>query len=224
MSACIADHAERTEAETGQLCRRHRRQLDDLTSEIGLLIVDTCRIRDGGAPQEHTEKTRWVKSPEAPAPGNLTLIAMFDPRTAATRLPGTTDNPAGDQSEPVGNVLHTVSSWLLLVAEERPLTAALPRSVLVQLDLLKRHHDWIAAQDWVDDYAAELGEVRKALRVAVREGGERAVGRCPSQDDNGAVCNGPLFPVEGEMAVDCRRCRRHYGEEYLRHLGGMIAG
>jgi hypothetical protein len=70
------------------ICKRHRRRLDDILTEIGELIVDTCRIVDGGAPQETSPKTRYVKAPAGPAPADLVILALYDRRTATTRLPG----------------------------------------------------------------------------------------------------------------------------------------
>lgn len=207
-------------AVVGYLCSRHRGQLDDYATEIQNLILDTVRITAHGltnAPREDAPRTRHTKAAEAPAPGDLGIMALYDQRTLTTRLPD-------DQSEPLAPVLHTVASWLLLVAEERPLTDTLPRSVLAQIDLLVRHGDWIAGCEWVDDYHRELGELRKHLRAAVHEADARPVGRCPSQDGDGAMCGGPLWPDRnGAFAVACGRCGREFGEAFLRHLGGMLA-
>jgi hypothetical protein len=228
--ACVMPHGTTFEGEprrvsvsVGFLCRQHRAQMDAHVTEIQNLVVDTQRIRDGGAPRDASPKTRHTKSAEAPAPGDLGIMALFDSRTHTQRLAGTDVNPAGDQSEPMIPVEHIAASWLLLVAEERPLTADLPRSLLAQFDLLVRHHDWMAEQLWIDDYLLELAELRKHLRSAVREVDPAPVGRCPSQDGDGVPCGGPLWPTAGMMAVDCGRCHRHFGEAFLRHLGGMIA-
>src|SRR5206468_9659540 len=148
------------------------------------------------APRYATPKTRHLKNPEAPAPGDLTLMALFDARTHTQRLPG-------DQSEPMIPIAHTVGSWVLLLAEERPLSGELPNSILGQLDLLARHGDWLAGREWIDDLLAELGEIRQHLRAAVHEPAASPVGRCPSQDADGRACDGPLWADKGgEMAVD----------------------
>lgn len=202
MSGCVLPHDEHTEADNGLLCRRHRRELDDLTSEIGLLVIDTCRIIDGGAPTEATPKTRHLKQPEAPAPGNLVIMALYDARTLTTRL-------AEDQSEPMIPVLHMVASWLLLVAEERPLTATLPSSVLGQLDLLARHHDWLAAHDAVDDYWSEMREVRQHLRSAVNDRTHTRVGTCDLPIEGG-TCGGALLVANGSSVIRCSRCRSEW--------------
>jgi hypothetical protein len=202
--ACVMPHSEREPALDGLLlCRRHRRRMDDDVSEIGLLIVDTQRITDGGAPQDSGPRGgKSKKRADPPAPGDVAIMALYDRRNAAARLPG-------DDSEPVPAVLAVVASWTLLLAEERPLTATLPRSVLAQLDLLRRHHEWIAAQLYVDDYLLEMAELRKALVGVVRDVRYERRGVCalPLED---TVCGGVLLEENGTRAVYCTRCRARW--------------
>jgi hypothetical protein len=106
-------------------------------------------------------------------------------------------------------VLAVVASWTLLLAEERPLTATLPRSVLAQLDLLRRHHEWIAAQLFIDDYLLEMAELRKALTGAVRDVRYERRGVCALPFE-GAVCRGTLLEENGTRAVVCTRCRARW--------------
>lgn len=162
----------------GYLCQRHRDRMDTDTSEIATLWCELNLVIDGSAPREASPKTRHTKSAEAPAPLDLTAVALRDPRTHAARISATQRNPDGDQSEPLPAVPHIVASWVLLVADERPLTDALPNGVVSQLALLARHHDWIAAQGWVDDYLLELAELRKALRQAVHDVTHERLGSC----------------------------------------------
>lgn len=214
--ACVLTHDQRTPALDGLLlCRKHRHSLDDLTTEIGALIIDSCRIIDGGAPSEATPKTRRVKQPEAPAPGDLAIMALYDSRTLTVRLPG-------DQSTPMVPVLHVIASWLLLVAEERPLTTPLPTSVLAQLDLLSRHHEWLAAHPAVDDYHLEMTELRTHLRGAVRDHTHKRVTTCDLPTDDGQhpaviirrnralrivlICGGAVLVRNGDDVWRCNRC------------------
>lgn len=204
MSECVIDgHDERAEAIDGLfLCPRHRRRLDNDNREISLLIIDTQRIIDGGAPQDSAPQgngKRAKKRADPPAPGDVTLMALYDPRTKAARLPD-------DQSEPMPAVLAVVASWLLLVAEERPLTATLPKSVLGQLDLLARHHEWMAAQPFVDDYMLEMAELRKALTAVVRDHTARRIGTCDLPTDDGPKCGGALLVDNGSDVIRCRAC------------------
>jgi hypothetical protein len=205
VTACVLDHGDqRGEAVDGLLlCPRHLRHMGDILRDIGELVIDTQRITDGGAPQEASPKTRYIKAPSGPAPGDLVIMALFDRRTATARLPD-------DQSEPIGNVLHTVASWLLCVADERPLTAALPSSVLAQLALLVRHGDWIAAQPFVDDFVRELADVRKSLRAAVRDRTHTRIGTCDLPVADERPCGGALLVENGSSVIRCGRCKAEW--------------
>jgi hypothetical protein len=203
MIACVGVHNERTEALPGLLlCARDRRRLDDNTREIALLLIDSQAIAVGGITGPPVEQNTGGHSPkkraDPPAPGDVTLMALLDARTSAIRLPG-------DQSEPMPAVLAVVASWLLLIAEERPLTAMLPRSVLAQLDLLTRHHEWIASKPWVDDYLLEFGELRKALTAVVRDVRFERRGVCRLPVESG-VCGGTLVEENGTRIVRCVGC------------------
>lgn len=190
------------EAEHGLLCPHHRRSLDHLTRDVRDLWYDLTFILEAGTgPKDETPRTRHLKAAEAPAPANLEALALRDPRSSSTALPE-------DTSTPIPAVLSIVASWVLLVAEERPLTAdKLPQSVIAQLQLLDRHADWIAGQPWVDDYATELGDLRKALRLAVRDVTHHKIGRCrlPAEEGEGA-CGGTLIRENGAESVRCSQC------------------
>lgn len=205
MSACIADHDERGEAIDGlMVCARHRRRMDHDVREIGLLIVDTQRIVDGGAPQDDGPRGKSPKKrADPPAPGDTAIMALFDPRTKPARLPD-------DQSTPIPAVLSVVASWLQLVAEERPLTAELPRSVLAQLDLLARHHEWLAAQLWVDDYLLEMTELRKGLASVVRDHSAKRIGTCDLPTEDGPRCGGALLVDNGSDIIRCVVCKAQW--------------
>lgn len=196
---------DRPEAEVGLLCRKHRRQIDNDLTEIGKLVIDSQWIVQGGITRAPSEAAVGggkgaKKRADPPAPGDVTLMALFDARTKAVRL-------NGDQSEPLPAVLSVVASWVLLVAEERPLTAALPSSVLGQLDLLKRHGDWIAGQGWVDDLLLELAELRKALAGVVHDRRFFNLGQCDLPAEDG-LCGGALLLENGSDTVRCARCRQ----------------
>lgn len=215
MSNCVLDHGRdptgqprHATATTGLLCDRHRGRLDDHTTEIGLLIVDSMRIRDGGAPRESSPKTRHLRSADPAAPADLWIMSLYDSRTKANRIAGTDTDPKGDQSEPITNVTATIAELVERVAEERRLTD-LPASVLAQLSLLARHHDWIAGQDWVDEYTTQLAELRRGLRAAVRDQPVKTIGTCDLPTDTG-VCGGPLLVENGSSVVRCGGCREQW--------------
>lgn len=227
---CIVDHGHDTdgndlnaEATSGLLCKDHRRRLDDDIAEIVALILDSMHIRDGGAPIIETSGRHQHQKKRAnpPAPGDVTLMAMYDARTATGPVQPTTRG-AVDTSTPETPVLRIVAACLLTLARERPLTARLPQSVLAQLDLLKRHHEWIAAQPWVIAYMQALYDTRRGLKNAVSDQINFRIATCDLPTDNGQhpaviirrnralrivlICGGPVMVRNGDDVWRCSRC------------------
>lgn len=199
------------EAAVGLLCLHHRARLTATTAAVRDLWVDLAFILEAGsAPKDETPRTKHLKAAEAPAPANLEALALRDSRSSPLPIPPNPEirHHEGDASTPIPPVTFIVASWLLLVAEERPLTAtALPRSTLGQLALLIRHHDWIAGQEWVDDYLEEMTDLHKALSAAVRDHTHKRVGYCrlPAEDRE-APCGGSLMQENGTNVIRCTNC------------------
>lgn len=208
-SDCVLGHNKPTPRDIGYLCDYHRSRLDGDSREIGYLIVDTRRILDGGAPAEETPRTRHTKAVSAPAPGDLAIMALFDNRTIAVTIAPSDRSPDGDPSEPLPAVLSVVASWLQCFAEERPLTN-LPTAVIAQLDLMRRHHDWAARQSWVDDYARELAELRRALRIVVHDNPVNVYGKCDMPTTAKTKCGGTLLQENGSGVIRCATCKTRW--------------
>jgi len=188
MSGCVLEHDQHTEATDGLLCRRHSQRLLDTLTDIRELWFELALILEAGsAPKEASPKTRRLKADSPPAPANLDALVLRDHRTIQK---GHTDPPS---------LPAIIASWVLLVADERPLTTTLPNSVVGQLDLLTRHHQWITGQEWIEDYQREMTELRKALKSAVRDQTHREYGKCPH-------CNGPVFIRNGSNNAKCSGC------------------
>jgi hypothetical protein len=182
---CILDGEIKRQAEVGYLCGWHRDRLDFLSSEIAILWCELALILDGSAPREWTEKTQWKKlDDDIPAPLDL------EAATLRMTIPAQT------------------ASWTLLVATERPITASLPKSLVAQLDLMQRHHDWIAAQAWIDDYANWLEQTRKLMRRTVRDWIGQILGTCDWPDTSGHPCGGRIMRENGTETVRCNKCGR----------------
>lgn len=216
--ACVLEHDERTEAEVGYLCDWHRRRMTGLTRRLSEHLSDVVFIAERGtAPKDEVPKTKRIKAAEAPAPADLDVLTLLDARTATWRVHRVylaeelwpyCDVPTADTSAPMANILAIVAGWVMCVAEERPLTATkLPQSVLAQLDLLERHHDWIAGQAWVDDYMREMDEAGKALKAVLHDRTHTRIGWCPVEREDGAgACRGALLKENGSAVIKCVEC------------------
>lgn len=243
---CVLDHGlepngepKQAKIEIGLLCKRHRRQLDDHVDEIQHLIVDTRNIVDGGAPQAGGPQGKKPKKrADPPAPGDLTIMAMFDGRTQSIRIPPSIADPLGDQSDPLSNVEAIVAGWVVELADERPLTQTrhklvirrnraiavspytapmtLPKSLLGQLDLLRRHHDWVAAQGWVEDYLRELTDIRTGLKGGVHDHPIAYRGKCiltvddPENPGKTVPCGGRCVVENGSTIIKCLACKAQW--------------
>lgn len=164
-------------------------------------------------------QTSFVQSPEASR-----RYAQWAANLHTTRTGHSAYVADGDNSTPIPAVLAIVASWLLLVAEERPLTAtALPKSVIAQLSLLERHHEWMAAQEWIGDYVSELDDLRKALKLAVRDHTHKVVGRChlAANDGTEAHCGGTLMQENGAHVVRCVKCAAQWSSPHERAMLSM---
>jgi hypothetical protein len=199
------------EADEGFLCRNHFNRMGATVREVGDLWADLAFIVEAGsAPKDETPKTRHLKSAEAPAPANLEVLSLRDPRSLSVAT-------AADPSNPIPSLVSIVASWTMLLAEERPLTATLPRSAMAQLGLLQVHHRWIAAQPFVDDYLNEMVGLRKALSAALRDHTHKQVGRCrlPVEGREGP-CGGALIEENGTDTIKCQDCHAQWSEPHER--------
>lgn len=201
MSAlCILPHRDDKpagEAEVGQLCGWHRLQLDRLVNDIRDLDQDLNLLMEAGtAPkQQSANGGRSKGNPNPPAPANLDFIVLHDRRSHSD-----VDSVDDRADQPAASIELMTEANATRVRDERRLTrivlrpvrqpdgsilevpttvpALVPRSYVARLDMLVRHHDWIAAQDWVGDYWDELHQLRNSMRGAVRDKPFKRVGSC----------------------------------------------
>lgn len=94
----------------------------------------------------------------------------------------------------------------------------LPDDVASLVRILKRERHWIAAQDWVDDFANELMTLHRLVASAAGDTmWAKPVGHCVN-------CGGPLFIDIGVDSITCKRCKAAWsGVHYLR-LRLMLEG
>jgi hypothetical protein len=164
--------------------------------------------------------------PRSSAPGSVLCRGhIAQARTALEQLPGRYDElgiiaaPSGEQRNgaqsadtPIpyredaadhrGQLRGTLTSWALLVQEERGLTAGASTPAPADTCMfLRRHHDWSVSQPWADDYATELRDISERAWSILHPSGIRRVDvpvPCP-------VCAGPLVALVGQHDAQLQR-------------------
>lgn len=217
---CVLPHRGHHKATIGHACtgcvQRHR---DWLREIIELFTTLAQVVPAGSVPDDTADHGKPRKQPASPAPMRLDAWAMLHDRQRLYRTGRDSDLPD------VPAVLDDLAQRIL---DDHPhggdeAGASLDGTAVTAARILTEWGERIARGPWIDEYDAELAWVRRRLRAAHGLASKHPVGRCPSLDGNGDTCDGPLWPDRhGRLAVDCARCRRHYDETYLRHLGAMI--
>ncbi|MEO7260271.1 MAG: hypothetical protein ABI047_03275 [Jatrophihabitantaceae bacterium] len=166
-------------ASTGKLCTGHRFDLDHFADGIRhawfmlAFMVEPGSGQPGGGSRS--------KSADPPAPIDLVAAALRDHR-----------NPTAGPGD-IPSMPGVIASWVMVLADRKPLRTfakphigwrihpdgtaekifggeprgLLPTSAVAQLDLLVRHHDWIAEQDWASYYWAQLKQLCRAMEAKV---------------------------------------------------------
>ena len=208
---CLLPHREPKGAIDGLLvCPGHRRWLADTLDDIVITYALLPHFYEPGTAVDDGQQVRG-KRVDPPAPVRLDVIALLDRRTLAQH--------PGDLIP----VLAVLEAWAALVRDERNLkTCRTISTVTREVGTLIAHLDWITAQAWVPDMAAELRDVKSALHSAIGDHAPRPVGTCPVVHPDTGECGGKLYQDRyGGMSVTCRKCGETWGETELRRLGLM---
>lgn len=225
---CVLRHKEPAEATHGRVCAHHSQALREaLQDVIELFALSRLFLLPGSIISDGSKHT---KAAEAPAPIRLEVAALSDRRNPAT-VPMSfaanydwAKNLLVNNGPDIPDIPGTLEDWAGWVTDERELTPLAKGWTITQsVQRLHAHLAWITAQELVVEFEESLRDMRRALAHAAGEKPAEPVGRCPSLDGDGRMCNGPLWPRRDVMAVDCGRCARHYDEPFLRHLGGMMS-
>ena len=209
---CVLPHREpKTPAKGLNICLGHRRWLAETLSDV---IETTALLPLFREPGSSVDDGRQVKSKriDPPAPIRLDIVSLADRRTIH-RYQGDTFP-----------VLAVLESWARMIREERDLTRpTVEATILSEAALIQQHLDWVGAQPWVDDLAAELRSVKTSLHAAIGDHAPRSVGPCPIVDPDTGPCEGRLYQDRyGRLSVTCNRCHENWGETELRRLGLVI--
>jgi hypothetical protein len=197
-----------------------RAVLDDVVAGYRQLC-DIDELTPGGGPD--AVPVRSVAGPRSPAVD--ALLAHTDPRSTVApgeRLPA----------------LATVVAWARFVRAERSLdvdparmrsTVPAGRATMSrEAGTLRFHWDWLMASDQVDEFAAQLKEVRDTLRAVRREFPKVIrIGKCPTiavaAEQLGIpidlACGATLRIKIGDMEVKCRNCGAEWTRDRWHELG-----
>lgn len=199
---CVLDHPDHAERKHGLLCGRHWHHLADTLTQIEQLAALLPQVLIPGPAGDGRSATRTG----SPAPGSVDVMALTDPHAGLFWR---------DDDDAIPNVPGALHSWCRLIGEELPPDEhrARPDGTLPgSLRFLRTWRHWIVQQPWIDDYAADLGLLHRALAVGVGEFmWPRPLGRCPN-------CQAKIYPdPSGADVVTCGRCRSSWsGVHWLR--------
>jgi hypothetical protein len=213
---CALRHKQPPPADVGHLCSHHAAAINETLQDIlefwTLLPLHLVRGEQG-----HDSGSKRGKVSAAPAPLRVDVLALTDGRNHNVRDPGL--QPWWAPVD-VPSVAAVLASWVAQAvgADEPP-----HLTVFAAVRALQAHRDRLAAMDCINDYWAELRNIRSMLAAASGEPNRKPVGHCPTLDGNGDPCDGPLWADQrGSMQVTCGKCGRVFDERMLRHLGGMM--
>jgi hypothetical protein len=148
------------------------------------------------------------------SPANDAVIMHTDPRSDYS-------DREGHLAEEL-SALGVVSSWARVVVEERGVKPS-PSSFL-DIGLLRRNHDWICRQPWVDEYAGELRQVNTAVRAVAHDPVPQWLGKCIKVDQH-SECNGDVYEAIEIGGARCSNCHEEYtGLSLVRFRTAQEAG
>jgi hypothetical protein len=221
---CVLGHgthpdgrARHKQASIGQVCDWHRAELDQWLDEI----VEWFHHRfeyAGGSEGGGGGGGRRTKQADYPAPINLTLMALTDPRNPALVVVDTYRNGHTLESNgaDVPDVYGELQEWLAEAVDGHG-----HRGGSDVFEALKNHHDWICEQDWLLDYRDCLHRIHQALRVVTRQPSillPPAV-ICPLTS-GGVDCGGRTR--HHQLGLKCIKCGRLWQRHDLLRLGLII--
>lgn len=145
----------------------------------------------------------------------------------ATGKPGSRppcDLDVADITDPRSTTSQQLTSWAALVIEERQLSQRTSLDGEQAARLLTVHAEWLAAQSFVDEAMAEIGDAAWRIRRACKDLGRAPIGTCRAPDprDPSKDCNGPLYWLDDSVQVRCSRCHDTWNESDLHAMAHVI--
>src|SRR5262245_33285896 len=157
-----ADHDhDGTPATHGHICRSCLRRLEQRIAELPAL----CRWLQANIARTGPNGERLTGSREAPVPVNLTVIALL----SWPADDGSGHDPVGADSTP--SILGVLFAWTNHILDHQrtfsgPISWTVDGIAIWLIARLAPPDHWLAAQPWVDEFAAELDRIHAAINAA----------------------------------------------------------
>lgn len=193
----------RREVDLGLLCKRCVTSLARMLREIPDLYA-TLDVRPAtSAPGESVSHSDVSGSP---ALARLEIVALMDPRTAAT-------DSSGEDWDGSAYIPDEVGTWALLLAEERHVRT----KIATMYEATRFLTDWMAelcASLWVDECFDALRDVERLLKRAHGDRRKSSIARrCINvyeRDGQTVECGATLYVESATEAIRCKACGRRY--------------
>lgn len=221
-------HESPTDAVVGKLCDHHyaavREQLQDCMEMYAILPEF---LLPGSTPPD--DGSKHTKKGTIPAPIRLDVLALHDARNVTDLAWSYESNWDQSRGKLTGNgaEIPTFRLWLDGWAEyvrEYVTTDNKDRSVTGNTKLLQSHLNWLAGDDMLPTFLAELRRAHHALMAGVGKSPKRPLGKCYLDFDN-RECKGSIWLSDDAKGARCGRCKATWtGMELVRLRLGLKAG
>ena len=191
-----------SQTDLGLLCEKCVKNLRRMLREIPDLYATLDVTPAAAGPGEGL---RHVRVSGSPALARLDVVALMDPRTAAT-------DSSGEAWDGSAYIPNEVGTWALLLAEERGVATR----IATMYEAARFLTDWIAelcASEWVDECYDALVDAEKLLKRAHGDVRVKPLGKCINvyeRDGEMVACNGTLYAPDWGVEFRCRTCGRRY--------------
>jgi len=197
------------EADTGLLCKEDVGRLRGWLEDIPDLYATLPLLPEVTEESQHRGKA--PKPAGSASPIRLDVVALQDPRTAASER---SINPATGERDPWDGSVYIpqeVGTWALLLAEEHRISSSV-RTLTEATGLLLRWFEELCASPWVDECYDALRDVNRLLQRAHRVERPSPLGRCLNVYERGGkmiACQAMLYG-NGTAKVRCKSCGARY--------------
>lgn len=207
-------------AHHGLVCRYCIARWQEWLQEILELYATLGTVLEPGSiPDTTAQHDRPKKAPASPSPIRLEAWALLygrlnDRATVLDRAGNAVrDNTGKIVTEPavrgsnLPDIPELLTGWAQAAYDAQDWTAAAPTTVTGAVAALTAiPADTIGAQEWVDEYDAELKWIRRALRNAHGITDPQPIGKCLTVD-----CRGRVWADKDTGEPKCGECKRRYG-------------